>query len=58
MIPTARPDIGPEEVAAVTDVLASGMIVQGQRVAELEERWADVLRGQARDRHVATARSP
>ncbi|MBA2316082.1 MAG: DegT/DnrJ/EryC1/StrS aminotransferase family protein [Chloroflexi bacterium] len=41
MIPIARPDIGEEEVAAVTEVLRSGMIAQGRRVAELEERWAD-----------------
>jgi dTDP-4-amino-4,6-dideoxygalactose transaminase len=40
MIPIARPDIGPEEIAAVTDVLRSGMIAQGKRVAELETRWA------------------
>src|SRR5512135_1354774 len=41
MIPIARPDIGPEEVAAVTDVLTSGMLAQGRRVAELERRWAE-----------------
>jgi perosamine synthetase len=40
MIPPARPDLGPEEIAAVTEVLQSGMIAQGRRVAELEERWA------------------
>jgi perosamine synthetase len=40
MIPVARPDIGPEEVAAVTAVLESGMLAGGKRVAELEERWA------------------
>ncbi|HYL40835.1 MAG TPA: DegT/DnrJ/EryC1/StrS family aminotransferase, partial [Candidatus Binatus sp.] len=40
MIPIARPDIGPDEVQAVTDVLTSGMLAQGKRVAELEERWA------------------
>ncbi len=40
MIPIARPDIGPEEVAAVTETLTSGMIAQGRRVAELEEQWA------------------
>jgi dTDP-4-amino-4,6-dideoxygalactose transaminase len=40
MIPPARPDLGPEEVAAVTEVLQSGMIAQGRKVAELEERWA------------------
>ncbi len=41
MIPPARPDVGPEEAAAVAEVFASGMIVQGKRVAELEERWAE-----------------
>jgi len=40
MIPMARPDVGAEEIAAVTDVLTSGAIAQGARVAELEERWA------------------
>ena len=40
MIPIARPDIGEEEIAAVGDVLRSGMIAQGRRVAELEDRWA------------------
>jgi perosamine synthetase len=40
MIPPARPDLGPEEIAAVTEVLQSGMIAQGRKVAELEERWA------------------
>jgi dTDP-4-amino-4,6-dideoxygalactose transaminase len=41
MIPIARPDIGADEIAAVTEVLASGMIAQGKRVAELERRWAE-----------------
>jgi perosamine synthetase len=41
MIPPARPDLGPEEVAAVTEVLNSGMIAQGKKVAELEQRWAE-----------------
>ncbi|HVA87794.1 MAG TPA: DegT/DnrJ/EryC1/StrS family aminotransferase [Candidatus Saccharimonadales bacterium] len=41
MIPIARPDLGPEEVAAVTEVLTSGMIAQGRKVAELEARWAE-----------------
>ncbi len=41
MIPPARPDLGPEETAAVTEVLESGMIAQGKKVAELEERWAE-----------------
>ncbi len=41
MIPIARPDLGPDEIAAVTEVLTSGMIAQGKRVAELEARWAE-----------------
>lgn len=40
MIPQVRPDIGQEEIDAVTEVLRSGMVAQGRRVAELEERWA------------------
>jgi Predicted pyridoxal phosphate-dependent enzyme apparently involved in regulation of cell wall biogenesis len=40
MIPVARPDIGPDEIAAVTEVLQSGMLAGGRRVAELEERFA------------------
>jgi perosamine synthetase len=40
VIPIARPDIDDCEVAAVTDVLRSGMLAGGRQVAELEERWA------------------
>jgi perosamine synthetase len=40
VIPVARPDIGAEEIAAVTEVLQSGMLAGGRRTAELEERWA------------------
>ncbi len=40
MIPIARPDIGPEEIAAVTEVLGSGMLAGGRKVVELEERFA------------------
>jgi dTDP-4-amino-4,6-dideoxygalactose transaminase len=43
MIPPARPDVGPEEAAAVADVFASGMLAQGRLVAEFEERWADYV---------------
>ena len=39
-IPVARPVIGPEEVAAVSEVLQSGMLAQGERVAELESKFA------------------
>ena len=41
MIPPARPDLGSEEIAAVTEVLNSGMVAQGRKVAELEQRWAE-----------------
>lgn len=40
MIPLARPMLGEEETRAVASVLESGMLVQGARVAELEERLA------------------
>jgi dTDP-4-amino-4,6-dideoxygalactose transaminase len=43
MIPIARPDFGPEETQAVAEVLASGMVAQGRRVAELEQAWADFV---------------
>jgi perosamine synthetase len=43
MIPIARPDIGPEELAAVTEVLSSGMLAQGRKVAELETKWAEFV---------------
>ena len=43
MIPIARPDIGQEEIAAVTEVLQSGMIAQGRKVKELEDRWAEMV---------------
>ena len=43
MIPIARPDIGSEEIAAVTEVLQSGMLAQGKRVKELEDGWAEYV---------------
>ena len=43
MIPIARPDVGPEEIAAVTEVLQSGMLAQGRRVKELEDAWANFI---------------
>jgi perosamine synthetase len=42
-IPLARPSFGPEELAAVASVLESGWVVQGPRVAEFEERFADMV---------------
>ncbi len=43
MIPVARPDIDDAEIAAVTEVLRSGMLAGGARVAELEARWAEFI---------------
>ncbi len=40
MIPIAKPIIGKEEKEAVTEVLNSGMLAQGKKVKELEERFA------------------
>ncbi|MCS6849051.1 MAG: DegT/DnrJ/EryC1/StrS family aminotransferase [Anaerolineae bacterium] len=40
MIPISKPLIGEEERRAVLEVLDSGMLVQGPRVAQLEEAWA------------------
>lgn len=40
MIPLARPLIGEEEKAAVLEVLESGMLAAGERVARFEEEFA------------------
>lgn len=40
-IPIARPAIGQDEISAVSEVLASGMLAQGERVAEFEKKFAD-----------------
>ncbi|GII64105.1 aminotransferase DegT [Sphaerisporangium krabiense] len=40
MIPVMRPWFGPEEQAAVGEVIASGWVAQGPRVAEFERRFA------------------
>ena len=42
MIPISRPLISEAEKKAVLEVLESGMLVQGRRVAQLEERFAEV----------------
>jgi dTDP-4-amino-4,6-dideoxygalactose transaminase len=43
VIPIARPDVGAAEVEAIAQVIASGTIAQGPRVAEFEERWASYV---------------
>lgn len=43
MIPIAKPLLGPEEAAAVIEVLNSGMLAQGQKVAEFEQAFADYI---------------
>ncbi|HJR93193.1 MAG TPA: DegT/DnrJ/EryC1/StrS family aminotransferase [Acidimicrobiia bacterium] len=40
MIILSRPSIGPEEISAVTEVLESGMLASGPRVARFEEQFA------------------
>ena len=42
MIPISRPQISEAEKKAVLEVLDSGMLAQGPRVARLEERFAEV----------------
>jgi perosamine synthetase len=43
MIPVARPYIGSEEEQAVIDVLRSGWVTQGPRVAEFEEKFSNYI---------------
>jgi perosamine synthetase len=40
MIPIAKPYLGEEEIKAVSQVIKSGMISQGSKVRELEEKFA------------------
>ncbi len=42
MIPIARPQIGDEEIEAVTEVLKSGILAQGPRVQAFEEAFAQI----------------
>jgi perosamine synthetase len=43
MIPVARPYLGIEEEQAVIDVLRSGWVTQGPRVAEFEEKFSEYI---------------
>jgi len=43
VIPIARPQIGGEERDAVWEVMESGLLAQGARVAELESRFAELV---------------
>lgn len=40
-VPIARPLVGEEEIAAVADVMRSGMLAQGSVVTEFESRFAE-----------------
>ncbi len=42
MIPIARPQMGADELAAVSRVLTSGQLAQGEHVATFERRFAEV----------------
>lgn len=43
MIPIAKPQIGQEEIDAVSSVLRSGMIAEGPKVAEFENAFAEFV---------------
>jgi perosamine synthetase len=43
VIPIARPQLGEEERDAVWEVMRSGLLAQGARVNELEERFAEMV---------------
>jgi len=43
MIPIAKPLIGEEEKRAVLEVLSSGMLAQGEKVAKFERNFADYI---------------
>lgn len=43
MIPLAKPQLGPEETASVVEVLESGMLASGDRVARFESAFADAV---------------
>jgi perosamine synthetase len=46
MIPVAHPLVGAEELAAISRVLASGQLAQGECVAAFERRFADLCQTQ------------
>ncbi len=39
-IPISKPNVGEREIAAISDVIRSGMIAQGPKVQEFEQRFA------------------
>ena len=43
MIPTGRPALGAEELNAIREVLESGMVVQGPKVAAFERMFAQYI---------------
>ena len=43
VIPHSRPTLGEAEAAAAADVVASGQVAQGERVASFERATADFL---------------
>ena len=43
-IPLAKPNILPQDINLVTEVLKSGMLVQGKYVAELENSFVKLTR--------------
>lgn len=45
-LPFARPDIGPAEIAAVTEALRSGWVTTGPKTKEFEQKFVDYLGGQ------------
>jgi len=45
VIPVARPLLGDREIAAATEILRSGKVVQGRQVAEFEAEFAALVGG-------------
>jgi len=42
-IPLSRPDITEREISAVTEIMSSGILSIGPKVAEFEERFAEYI---------------